>query len=143
MSPRPCRPEDEKFDSSSAADPAVIEEGQQIRLDGRCSRPDPSNLTFNWDLGDGRTREQTYYAARGEKLSAGVWEADPSSSDEFYEPDYTELMCLLEGSVRIVDEAGNEELVQAGDVVLVPKGMRYQWKQDEYVRKYWVIFDAD
>jgi len=92
--------------------------------------------------GEGRTREHMYYAARGEKLSAGVWEADPSSSEKFHSPDYTELMCLLEGSVTIVDEAGHEELVEAGDVVLVPKGMRYQWKQEEPVRKYWVIFDA-
>ena len=93
--------------------------------------------------GEGRTREHMYYAARGEKLSAGVWEADPSASDAFHEPDYTELMCILEGSVTIIDDAGNEELVRAGDVVLVPKGMRYQWKQDAYIRKYWVIFDAD
>jgi len=64
-------------------------------------------------------------------------------SDQFHEPDYTELMCILQGSVTIIDDAGNEELVQAGDVVLVPKGMRYQWKQGEYIRKYWVIFDAD
>ena len=93
--------------------------------------------------GEGRTREHTYYAARGEKLSAGVWEADPSTSEKFHEPDYTELMAILEGSVTIVDETGHEELVEAGDVVIVPKGMRYQWKQPEYVRKYWVIFDAD
>lgn len=93
--------------------------------------------------GEGGTREHMYYAARGEKLSAGVWEADASMSDQFHEPDYTELMCILQGSVTIIDDAGNEELVQAGDVVLVPKGMRYQWKQGEYIRKYWVIFDAD
>ncbi len=93
--------------------------------------------------GEGRTREHMYYAARSEKLSAGVWEADPSTSDRFHAPEYTELMCILEGSVRIIDDAGNKELVKAGDVVLVPKGMRYQWKQDEYIRKYWVIFDAD
>ncbi len=96
--------------------------------------------------GEGRTREHSYYDARGEKLSAGVWEADPKApSDEmtFHTPDYAELMCLLEGSATIVDEAGNEELVRAGDVVLVPKGMSYHWKQEEYVRKYWVIFDAD
>ena len=93
--------------------------------------------------GEGRTREHMYYAARGEKLSAGVWEADPSDSGELYTPDYTELMCILEGSVTIEDEAGHAELVEAGDVVLVPKGMSYRWRQSEYVRKYWVIFDAD
>ncbi len=93
--------------------------------------------------GDGPEREHVYYESRGGKLSAGVWEADPSMSDELHEPRYSELMCILEGSVTIIDEAGQEEHVTAGDVVLVPKGMRYRWKQPEYLRKYWVIFDAD
>lgn len=96
--------------------------------------------------GEGRTREHMYYDAKGEKLSAGVWEADPQAPEserKFHTPSYTELMCILEGAVTIVDASGHEERVEAGDVVLVPKGMSYQWNQDEYVRKYWVIFDAD
>ena len=96
--------------------------------------------------GEGRTREHAYYEARGDALSAGVWEADPrepGTEPKRFQPDYTELMCLLEGSVTIVDDAGREERIEAGDVVLVPKGMGYRWIQDEYVRKYWVIFDAD
>ena len=93
--------------------------------------------------GDGPEREHVYYEARGGTLSAGVWEADPSMSDELHAPGYSELMCILEGSVMIIDEAGREEQLTAGDVVLVPKGMRYRWKQPEYLRKYWVIFDAD
>lgn len=41
--------------------------------------------------------------------------------------------------MAIVDEAGNEELVQAGDVVHVQK----RGTQPEYMPAYWVSFDAD
>jgi uncharacterized repeat protein (TIGR01451 family) len=41
---------------STSPDPAVIEVGERIKLDARCSEPKGS-LTFTWELGDGRTRQ--------------------------------------------------------------------------------------
>jgi uncharacterized cupin superfamily protein/mono/diheme cytochrome c family protein len=96
-------------------------------------------------------RERIYYADAATGSEAGVWEADPVSSDEdrpgrrVAEPvtfPYSELMVILEGSVTIVDEAGREGLVTAGDVVILPKGRAVEWHQSQTLRKFYVSFDA-
>ena len=93
----------------------------------------------------GRTKEHMYYAANEEKISAGVWEAQPQTSppSDYHTPNYTELMYILEGSVTLEDKAGREDTFKAGDAVIVPRGVAYKWKQSEYIKKYWVIYDVD
>jgi uncharacterized cupin superfamily protein len=39
--------------------------------------------------------------------------------------------------------AGKEDTFKAGDAVIVPRGVAYKWKQSEYIKKYWVIYDVD
>ena len=89
-----------------------------------------------------------YFAEDNEPISAGVWESDPKPREDGKEPEfhtatYTELMCILEGSVTIADPSGKVETFEAGDVVIVPRGARTEWRQTEYVKKYWVIFDVE
>jgi uncharacterized repeat protein (TIGR01451 family) len=43
--------------------PAIIEVGEQIKLDARCSEPKGA-LTFKWDLGDGREKEGSFIAPK-------------------------------------------------------------------------------
>jgi uncharacterized cupin superfamily protein len=95
--------------------------------------------------GDEKEKEHVYYASDDEKISAGVWEAQPQTapSSEYHTPSYTEFMYILEGSVTLEDKSGREDTFKAGDAVIVPKGVAFKWKQSEYIRKYWVIFDAD
>ena len=41
---------------TTTPDPPVIEDGDRIRLDGRCSKPRGRGTTYKWDLGDGRRK---------------------------------------------------------------------------------------
>jgi uncharacterized cupin superfamily protein len=92
--------------------------------------------------GDDSERSHVYYrSADNRRVSAGVWEAAPYTS-EAHEARYSEFMYLLDGSVTLIDGAGREETFRAGDAVLVPRGTSYTWKQTERLRKYWVIFDV-
>lgn len=75
-------------------------------------------------------------------VTAGVWgctamtgKMGPWSSNEF--------MQLLEGSVTIVHESGEELTVKAGESFLIPKGTVCQWKQPGTVKKFFVIFEDD
>ncbi len=94
--------------------------------------------------GEGRTKEHMYYAANEEKISAGVWEAQPQTSPptDYYTPNYTEFMYILEGSVTLEDKDGREDTFKAGDAVIVPRGVPFKWKQPQYIKKYWVIYDV-
>ena len=50
-------------------------------------------------------------------------------------------MLVLDGSVNIVHEDGQEEIFRAGDAFVIPKGLRCQWKQTESIHKFYVILD--
>lgn len=85
-------------------------------------------------------RGHTYLDDKAHGLSVGVWDctaftakAGPYSVNEY--------MILLEGSVTIIDKAGKETVIKAGESFLIPKGLYCQWKQTGYVRKFFVIFD--
>ena len=51
-----------------------------------------------------------------------------------------EFMLLLEGSVTIAVEDGEEVTIHAGESFVIPQGLRCSWKQTGSVRKYFVIF---
>jgi len=73
-------------------------------------------------------------------LMAGVWDCTP-----FLGPmapyDVNEFMLVLEGSVTMILADGSEETISAGEAFVIPKGLICQWKQTEYMRKFFVIFD--
>jgi uncharacterized cupin superfamily protein len=85
-------------------------------------------------------RGHTYFEDKAIGLSAGVWDctamtakAAPYSVNEF--------MILLEGAVTIVDARDRAVTVRAGESFIIPKGLPCVWRQDGYVRKFFVIFD--
>lgn len=75
----------------------------------------------------------------GHGLSAGIWDCTAQTSTWM---DYSthEFMILLEGEVTIAEEAG-ETTFRAGDAFVVPQGLRCQWRQPGYVKKFWVAFE--
>ena len=77
-------------------------------------------------------------AERG--LTAGVWDCTAFTSKMGPYP-VNEFMILLEGAVTIVEENGRRTTVRAGESFILPKGLRCQWLQTGYVRKYYVIFN--
>ena len=52
-----------------------------------------------------------------------------------------EFMIVLEGAVTIVDARDRAVTIKAGESFLIPKGLPCVWRQDGYMRKFFVIFD--
>jgi uncharacterized cupin superfamily protein len=97
---------------------------------------DPSGLT----AGEPVQRGHEYFKDTTGTLTAGVWDCTPMT-EKFGPYGVNEFMLILEGSVTIVDATGHEETISAGQSFILPKGIPVEWKQTEYVRKYYVIFD--
>ena len=97
---------------------------------------DPAGLT----VGDPVQRGHNYYDDPTGQLAVGVWDCTPMTT--VLEPySVNEFMHVLEGSVTIVDDGGREQVFAAGDSFVIPKGTPCVWKQTEYMRKFYVIFD--
>ena len=85
-------------------------------------------------------RGHLYFEDKAIGLSAGVWDCTAMTTKA--EPySVNELMIVLEGSVTIVDARERAVTVKAGESFLIPKGMPCVWRQDAYIRKFFVIFD--
>jgi uncharacterized cupin superfamily protein len=85
-------------------------------------------------------RGHLYFNDEETGLMAGVWDCTPMTLKPGPYP-VSEFMHVLEGSVTIVHEDGTEETMRAGDNFIIPKGTPCTWKQTEYIRKFFVIFD--
>jgi uncharacterized cupin superfamily protein len=75
--------------------------------------------------------------ARG--LTAGIWDCTAMTSPWMDYP-VNEFMIVLEGEVTIIEE-GRETTIKAGESFILPKGLRCIWKQQGYMKKFFVIFD--
>lgn len=85
-------------------------------------------------------RGHLYYTDADRGLEIGVWDCTPMTTK--FEPyPVSEFMYVLEGSVTMVYEDGSEDTISAGESFIIPKGMPCSWKQTEYIRKFFVIFD--
>ena len=85
-------------------------------------------------------RGHLYFNDESKGLMSGVWDCTPFTGK--MEPySVNEFMLVLEGSVTMVLADGSEETIRAGEAFVIPKGLLCQWKQPEYIRKYFVIFD--
>ncbi len=101
-----------------------------------------------WDPIDPNTIESGSPVQRGHLyfndtdmgLMVGVWDCTPFIGT-MAPYDVNEFMFILEGSVTMVLADGSEETIRAGESFVIPKGLVCQWKQPDYVRKYFVIFD--
>ncbi len=70
----------------------------------------------------------------------GVWDCT-AMTEKFGPYPVNEFMFLLEGSVTMILGDGKEITINAGETFVIPKGLPCQWKQEGYVRKYFVIFE--
>ena len=93
--------------------------------------------------GSEKSKSYTYYkASENERNTAGVWES-PDFSGQMRKVAYTEFIYLLQGAVTLAHKDGREETFKAGDAVLIPRGIEYQWKKTENAKEYYVIFDRE
>jgi uncharacterized cupin superfamily protein len=76
--------------------------------------------------------------ASGE-FHVGFWEAEVGSWNVNYtEFEYCEI---LQGSIRMIDEHGNEQIVSVGDRFVIEAGYKGIWEVLEYAKKVYVIFE--
>jgi len=84
-------------------------------------------------------RGLTWLDVPGYGLSAGIWDCTAQTSTPFVQSSH-EFMLLLEGEVTIVEASGSTTF-RAGDALVLPQGLRCQWVQPGYVRKFWMTFE--
>jgi uncharacterized protein len=94
----------------------------------------PAPITPEWIL-DGCPVARNALLSSSEDGSAFslIWDCTAGKFEWRYDID--ETVYVLEGEVRIVDDAGVPHHVRAGDSVFFPAGTRATWTIDSYIRK--------
>jgi uncharacterized cupin superfamily protein len=75
----------------------------------------------------------------GQQFHVGLWESEPGTWKVSYSEH--EFCTVLEGRIRIGDDAGNESVVGPGDSFVISAGFSGTWQVLEKVRKIYVIFE--
>jgi uncharacterized cupin superfamily protein len=79
-----------------------------------------------------------YTDASGQFL-AGQWRAGPGRWRVVYEAHEEEFCVLIEGEVRLTDDAGRVQRFRAGDAFVVTGGFHGEWCNVTRVRKHYAI----
>lgn len=83
----------------------------------------------------------TYHEVESDGYLAGVWDCTAFEDHMGHYP-VDEFMWLIEGAVTMVMPDGSEVTTKAGEAFVIPKGLKCQWKQPGYVRKFFMILDG-
>ncbi len=114
-----------RFEPHGPADTGLVE----------WDRIDPATLAS----GTPTQRGHIYHHDEATGLMTGVWDCTPMTGKLEPYP-VNEFMFLLEGSVTIADADGGEVTINADEPFVIPKGLPCVWKQEGYVRKFFMIF---
>lgn len=71
-------------------------------------------------------------------LCTGTWENHGNSATGVHPYPLFEFMVLIDGEVTIVDEAGNTDVISAGEPFFLPQGFNCAWDMAKYYRKYFI-----
>ena len=63
------------------------------------------------------------------------------STPDFFTPETSEFVYVLEGSVTLEDKSGRKDTFKAGDAFIIPRGMSVKWIQPEHLKEFWLYFD--
>ncbi|MCZ8181380.1 MAG: cupin domain-containing protein [Beijerinckiaceae bacterium] len=72
-------------------------------------------------------------------LRAGIWDVSTPCERRFVPHRIHELMHLLEGEVTLTHQSEGAARFRAGDVIFVPQGAPYAWKNERKVVKYYTV----
>ncbi len=104
----------------------------------RWEEMDPSELQSGEPVQHGHT----YHEIEAEGYIAGVWDCT-AFVDHMGNYSVDEYMHLLEGTLIMRMPDGEEVHLKAGDAFVIPKGLKCQWEQPGYLRKFFMILDGD
>ena len=89
--------------------------------------------------GNPRQRLWNVYSSADMHFHAGEWASSPGAWRIHYTEN--ELCHMLEGVVRLTNEAGTARVYRAGDSFVVPSGFRGTWEVIESCRKLYAIYE--
>ncbi len=81
-----------------------------------------------------------YFEDEAFGLTVGVW-TTTSMQERFGPYPGDEFMCILEGNVTIVGKDGRETLIKEGETFCVQNGMPVSWKQEGFLRKFFITYN--
>lgn len=89
----------------------------------------------------GETRQATLnmFSDPGNEFHCGIWEGAPALWRVSYSEN--EYCHILQGRIRITDEAGTSVVVGPGDNFVIAAGFKGTWETLEFSKKIYVIFE--
>ena len=105
-----------------------------IRLDAELNMSPWEPMTLVGELAAGKAPMERFHRVHEKtlsapcKLRAGLWEAR-AYSERLEDYPYDEIVFVVEGSISIVDEDGNDERFEAGDCFFLQRGFNGYWNQ--------------
>ena len=99
---------------------------------------DYDSLAFGQPLQHG----YIYHEIPEQGYMVGVW-ACTAFTDQMMPYTVDEYMLILEGELTILLPDGAYIEIKAGDAFIIPKGFECQWQQNSFVRKVFMILDAE
>lgn len=81
----------------------------------------------------------THYVSADGQLDCGVWACEPGAWRIVFADSKEEFFCVLQGRVRLSDEAGLAVEIGPGEAAVIPAGFRGVFEVLEPVRKYFVV----
>jgi len=84
-------------------------------------------------------RNHTDYRSADGEFVCGIWDSTPYHRRAMQSRQF-ELMHLLEGAVKVVDQIGGTHTFAKGDIFLVEKDALWSWESLEVVKKVYAIY---
>lgn len=98
-------------------------------------QPRPDRLL----AGNPQRHTWTHYETADEVLSCGIWACETGAWRIHFADNKHEFFCVIEGLVRLHDEAGAVVEVKAGEAAVIPAGFTGVFEVAQAVRKYFVV----
>lgn len=98
-------------------------------------RPRPDRLL----QGNPLRHTWTHYETVDQALSCGIWACESGAWRIRFADDKHEFFCVIEGLVRLHDEAGKVVEVGAGEAAVIPAGFVGVFEVAAPVKKYFVV----
>ncbi|MGH8104786.1 MAG: cupin domain-containing protein [Arenimonas sp.] len=89
--------------------------------------------------GDARQSTLNMFSDPGKEFHCGIWEGAPALWRVSYSEN--EFCHILQGRIRITDEAGTGIIVGPGDNFVIAAGFKGTWETLETAKKIYVIFE--
>ena len=117
----------------------MIDKPKVMRIDPQSGMSPWEPMQLIGELTEGMQPKERFHRVYETTISspcdirAGTWEAK-AYSERVEDYPYNEIVFVVEGSISIVDENGNDELFNLGDCFFLQRGFNGYWNQHETLK---------